>query len=197
MGKITVRRKGFVARARKKQWVVHRKGKRIIARRRKKTWRVSGTVYKKEDIGVPGKGKKLIKVRKGLMTKYAIEGGFIKPGQRIKDIPDSKIDDFALYLAERVGPAKAQKMFRAQMIFRKRTDGAFYYKMKKAHDTITKKYESELAPKEAIRKWKKMPSAVRKRKMPERKGRPGYKKVKRYIIRNGKRILTTMWVKVK
>ena len=50
MGKITVRRKGFVARARKKQWVVHRKGKRIIAKRRKKTWRVSGTVYKKEDI---------------------------------------------------------------------------------------------------------------------------------------------------
>ena len=195
MAKLTVRRKGFTARARKKQWVVHRKGKRIIARRKKKAWRVGPAIYKIKDIGAPGRGKKRIKLRKGLMTKYAIEGGFIEPGQQIKHIPDSKIDDFALYLARRVGPARAQKMFRAQMILRKRTDGAFYYKMKKGHDTITAKYESELAPKEAIRKWKSMPSAVRKRKMPSRKGRPGYKKVKRYIIRNGKRILTTMWVK--
>lgn len=195
MAKLTVRRKGFTARARKKQWVVHRKGKRIIARRKKKAWRVSPATYKIKDIGAPGRGKIKIKVREGLMTKYAIEGGFIRPGQQIKHIPDSKMDDFALYLAKRVGPAKAQKMFRVQMIYRKRTDGAFYYKMKKAHDTITEKYESELAPKEAIRKWKSMPSAVRKRKMPERKGRPGYKKVKRYIIRNSKKILTTMWVK--
>lgn len=47
----------------------------------------------------------------------------------------------------------------------------------------------------ARRAWMKKSSVSRKRAMPERKGRKGYKRVTRYITRKGKRIRTHQWVK--
>ena len=43
--------------------------------------------------------------------------------------------------------------------------------------------------------WRKLPSSVRKRKMPSRKGRPGYVRKAIKVRRNGKVITTHVWVR--
>jgi len=160
MGKrfLVVRRRGYY----RGPYTYRRKGKLIRVRGHY----VPPTTFRIPDRGAPGRGPKLIKVRKGAMTKKAIELGYIEEGQRISDIPDSRIDDFALDLAKEVGPRRAFRMFLAQKVFRKRARDGFKDKMEIAMETIKKHYEKELAPKEAIRAWKQMPPEERSRRMP-------------------------------
>ena len=207
--KLVVHRKAYTrkaytrkAHARKGYWK-KQYGKRVyikpttVKKAHVKKTRVPASTFKIKDKGKVGRGKKLIKVRKGRMTYYAEKGGFIKKGEHVSSIPLNKMDDFARYLARKVGPATAQKMFRAQLIYRKRAPDHFAKKMRVAHNEITKKYESELAPKQAIRKWKSMSHKARAKAVPERKNKRKYRLVRKRIKRGGKTVLTHVWIKRK
>ena len=168
MAKLRVHRRAYRRRAHNRRAYTKRfHGKLIhIPATHVKATRVGSSTYSIQDRGAPGRGKRLIKLRKGSMTHWAEKGHFIKKGGRISDIPDSRMDNFALYLARKVGAARAQKMFRAQIILRKRSRNGFKDKMQIAHDTITKKYEKELAPIAAIQAWHRMSPRERARRMP-------------------------------
>jgi hypothetical protein len=129
--------------------------------------------YMRKDVGKPGKGRKVISLREGAMTRWAVRLGYIKKDERISDIPLSRIDDFALDLAEAVGPRRAYRMFHAQVVLRQnmrdKASVQFRRKMERARDAIADKYESELAPVEAISAWKSMSPRERARRMPNRK----------------------------
>jgi hypothetical protein len=98
MRKITVHRKGYV---------------------RSDGTRVAPTVFQIEDRGAKGKGEEVIHVKRGKMTDYAIRLRYISPGQRISDIPNDRIDDFARELASLVGVRSALGMFQSQITFRR------------------------------------------------------------------------------
>ena len=165
--RIRVRRKGFTATRKKQTWRIKRGGKVIIAKAKKKSWRVSPTVFLTKDRGAPGRGKKVVKkLRKGEMTKWAIKLGYIKEGQRVSDIPYSKIEDFAIDLAKRVGARRAWGMFRVQVLFRKRERNGFKKKMQRGADAIAEAFPEALTPKAAIRKWKQMSPRERAKRMP-------------------------------
>jgi hypothetical protein len=71
--------------------------------------------YYRKDLGKPGKGKKLpIKLKPGLMTKIANEMGY----ERVTDIPDSKIDEYARRLVEAYGAKRAFGMAHIQAVYR-------------------------------------------------------------------------------
>jgi len=165
--RLRVHRRGFIAHRRKKTWVIHRGGKRIIARARKYRWRVGSATYLTKDRGAPGRGKKVApKLHKGEMTRWAIKLGYIKEGQRVSDIPMSKIDDFAVDLAKRVGARKAFGMFHIQYVFRKRERSLFKEKMRRGAEAIARAFPDELTPRKAIRAWKRMSPIERAKRMP-------------------------------
>lgn len=115
MGKIRVHRKGYT---------------------RKDGIRVKPTYFLIKDRGKKGHGPKLIKVKKGTMTAYAIRLGYINPGERISDINLDKIDNFARGLTQLIGKKSALGMFRAQLVFRKRQRNGFKNKMEAAYNVI-------------------------------------------------------------
>ncbi len=113
---------------------VHRKGYT-----RKDGTRVKPTTFLIKDRGRKGHGPKLIQVKKGAMTTYALRLGYIHPGQRISDINLDQIDNFARDLAESVGKKSALGMFRAQLTFRKyQHKSPFKNKMEAAYNAIRK-----------------------------------------------------------
>ena len=90
---------------------------------RRKGFDVPAVTFTIKDRGAPGRGEKIIpKLRRGAMTRAAVDLGFIKKGQKVTDIPNSRMDDFGRALAKRVGDTRAFRMFQAQIVFRKRTD---------------------------------------------------------------------------
>ena len=62
---------------------------------------------------------------------------------------------------------------------------------------LISKEELDKKIKKAREVWIKMESSKRKRVMPERKGKKGYKKVLKIIERKGKKIKTHIWIKTK
>jgi hypothetical protein len=77
-----------------------------------------------QDIGRPGRGPDTIKLRReGFMTSFAKHRGFLKQGQKVTDMPDVRIKQMAIALAEVIGPRKALGMFSAQVNFRTRARG--------------------------------------------------------------------------
>ena len=161
-GLLKVHRRGYYRRA----YDYVRDGKRIHVR----DHYVRATDYYIRDRGKPGKGPKLIKVTPGKMTEWAVKLGYIREGQCIDDIPLSKIDDFALDLAKAVGPARAWRMFHAQVVFRKNATEPnvvrFRRKMERARDAIAKAYPKALTPREAIEAWRRMSPIERAMRMP-------------------------------
>ncbi|RLI31664.1 hypothetical protein DRO56_04895 [Candidatus Bathyarchaeota archaeon] len=161
-GLIKVHRRGYYRRA----YDYVRDGKRIHVRGHY----VRATDYYIRDRGKPGKGPKLIKVTPGKMTEWAVKLGYIREGQHIDDIPLSKIDDFALDLAKAVGPARAWRMFHAQIIYRKNATEPnvvrFRRKMERARDAIARAYPEALTPREAIEAWRRMSPIERAMRMP-------------------------------
>ena len=153
-----------------KTYTIVRNGRVIVVHRPAQVVHRRGYTYYRRDVGRPGRGKKVIRLRPGAMTKWAVRLGYINEGQRIDDIPLSRIDDFALDLAEAVGPRRAWRMFHAQIVLRKnRTEPEivqFRRKMEKARDAIAAAYESELAPREAIAAWKRMSPVERAMRIP-------------------------------
>ena len=113
--RLTIRRKAF----RVGPTTIERDGVTI----RRKGFDVPAVTFTIKDRGAPGRGKDIIpKGRRGAMTKAAIDLGFIKKGQKVTDIPNSRMDDFGRALAKKVGATRAFRMFQAQIVFRKRTD---------------------------------------------------------------------------
>jgi len=173
--------------------------------------------YEREDVGAPGRGKKILPSTKKTMemTMYAIELGFITEDQKIKDIPNSKIDEFALGLANELqkpyknerGKRKAVRravgMFQKQANIRKgrkeKNESDFRTKMQLGANAIRKQYHMLLTPVEAIKKWKGMIPQARKKVMPERKGKKGYKPVKEKRVhpKTGTVFQTTVWKKIR
>lgn len=140
--------------------IIHRKGFTVPRTRFKRdgttidreAFRVPPTTFRIEDKGAPGRGKPIIpKLRKGAMTRAAIRGGFIEKGQKITDIPDSRIDNFARFLVRQEGAKTAFGMFHAQVIFRKRQRSPAARKFAIGRDTIAREFADELKPTEAIR----------------------------------------------
>lgn len=140
--------------------IIHRKGFTVPRTRFKRdgttidreAFRVPPTTFKIEDRGAPGRGKPIIPpLRKGVMTRAAINGGFIRKGQKVTDIPLNRMDDFARFLARREGAEKAFGMFQAQVVFRRRERGIARKKFEVGRDTIAREFGDELKPTEAIR----------------------------------------------
>ena len=125
-----------------------------------------GYTYTRKRVVPLPRGKRVVgELRKGKMTDYAVELGYIKEGQRVSDIPANRIGDFAKDLADRVGARKALRMFSVQKTFRRRQPDHFKNKVDIAIDAIQKKYAGtgKLAPREAIRRWKSMSHRARVR----------------------------------
>lgn len=92
--------------------LVHRRG--YVARRGKTEYRVRPTTYRKKDIGAPGKGPKVIKIKR--------KGALIAVGYSVHAPED--VRRRALRKAvEKYGPTSVYRMLLAQAVFRKRTDG--------------------------------------------------------------------------
>ena len=101
-----------VARRRKRTWVIHRKGKRIIAHARKKSWS-----YLRKDIGKPGKGNKVVKIKRpGLLNSIAME----KFGKRFSELNAKQIESVIRTLKRR-GYTEKQiiGMMQVQVLYRK------------------------------------------------------------------------------
>lgn len=86
--------------------------------------RIAATSFLIEDRGRPGRGPETIEIqREGFMTSFARRQGILD-GRKITELPDSQIERLALAMAKSIGPAKAQRMFQAQISFRARAKGA-------------------------------------------------------------------------
>lgn len=124
---------------------IRRKGHRRRGYRRQSGVYVSptdvpGVIFRARDRGAPGRGPKVItKLKKGAMTKQAIELGYIGEGQRVGDIPKGRMDEFAVDLAKSVGVTRAQRMVNALLVFRKRTPDGFKDKLLVIKDTLARK----------------------------------------------------------
>jgi len=108
-----VRKIRVVARRKKKTWVIHRNGKRIIAHARKKSWS-----YLRVDKGKPGKGKKVVKIKRpGLINSIALK----KFGKRFTELNKEQMKE-VLETLKRRGYTEKQVigMMQAQILFRKR-----------------------------------------------------------------------------
>lgn len=109
MAKLVVHRRAYKRRAYKKKT-----GTTVPATRVRKT------TYLREDIGLPGRGPKVIPVlHKGGMNAIAKEMGYTSSAS----IPKSKIPLFARKLIKHNGEKKAKGMAQAQATFRKRERG--------------------------------------------------------------------------
>lgn len=124
--------------------LIRRRGYRRKGYRRKDGVYVSpadvpGVLFRARDRGAPGRGRRVITgLKKGAMTKQAINLGYITEDQRVGDIPKGKMDDFALDLAKEVGRTRALRMVNAQLIFRKRSPDGFKEKILVAKTTLQK-----------------------------------------------------------
>ena len=129
---IMARKIRVVARRRKKTWVIHRRGKRIIAHARKMTW-----TYYRKDVGAPGKGRKIIKIkREGLLNSIAME----KFGKRFTELNSKQIEE-VLRTLKRRGYSERQVlgMLQAQVVFRKRMRNGVKRKFELAREIAARK----------------------------------------------------------
>lgn len=110
---------------------VHRKG----YRRRDGTY-VRPATFKIRDRGRRGRGKKVIEVRKGIMKRWAVKFGYIRPDQKVGDIPAGQMDNFARELAVHIGEREARGMFQSQLTLRKRQPNGFKGKMRTAVNAL-------------------------------------------------------------
>lgn len=144
---------------RRRRLVVERKGFGVPATTfqrdgvtvRRDPYRVPPTRFTIEDRGAPGRGEAVIPpLKKGIMTKAAVEGRYIRQGQKVTDIPLHRMDDFGRYLARRYGAKRALGMLQAQVVFRRR-DPEAARKFVIARDAIASAFGEQLKPREAIR----------------------------------------------
>ena len=146
--KLTVRRKGY----RRKGY--YRKDGTYV-----RPARVSPSTFKIADRGAPGRGKKVFKVKKGLLTRLGYHVSL--PARRRRAIL-KKADK--LY-----GSVRLWRMLNAQHIYRKRTDGIgkiFASDRDWVKKNLINTREARSMTRPAVQKWKSMSPTARKRAMP-------------------------------
>ena len=152
---ILVRVKPTTFRLPAKTYKIRRKGKVITVHRKAKVVKRKGYTYKRKDVGKPGKGPKLIKIKKGKLVKYGYSTK--KPASARRRALAKAVKAY--------GAATVWRMLHAQVILRKRTQKKVRRKFEVDRDWVAKKYGGPV-PKKAIRAWKRMPPAERARRMP-------------------------------
>jgi len=90
-----------------------------------------GYVYKRKDVGKPGKGPKLIPIEKGKLKKF---GYSTKKSARARHAALNKA-------VKEYGALSVYRMLNAQVIFRKRTQPEAREVFKADRDWIAKKYK--------------------------------------------------------
>ena len=121
----------IVVKRRKKTWVINRKGKKIIAHARKKSW-----VVERKDVGKPGRGKKIIKIKRpGLLNSISME----KFGKKFTDLNRKQMKAVLMELKRR-GYTERQMlgMMQSQVVFRKRTQKKIRRKFEIAREIVAK-----------------------------------------------------------
>ena len=153
--KIRVTRKGYY----RKGFYIHRNGKRIYI---PPTY-IPPSTYYIPDRGAPGKGKQVIPpLKKGKMNRIAKKMGY----ERVTDIPDTKLKEYAKRLVNAYGAKRAFGMTHAQVVLRKRTQPQHRKKFEKIEHHIAEMYGHRLTPKSAIHAWESMSPAARAKAMP-------------------------------
>jgi hypothetical protein len=160
--KLKVEIKPTIAKAQTMEWEVHKKGKTFTARRKKMTWNVKRKTQYRPDIGLKGRGKKVITIkRKGALKKHGY-GVHFPETQRRK----------ALRSAEKeFGAPSVFKMLQAQTVFRKHTDGAlpkFVADREYVKKELMTEAEKLAMTKPARKEWMAMSPEARAKAMPER-----------------------------
>lgn len=148
MSRLTVRRKAYHRKAYTRKGGVHVKATRVPA-----------TTFSIKDVGSKGRGKKLIKVRKGLLTSL---GYHIHESTSQRRTALRKAD-------KKYGSVRLWKMLNAQAVFRKRTDGigsTFKQDRDWVMRNLISKSEAQSMTRPAVKKWKKMTHTQRARAMP-------------------------------
>lgn len=144
----------------RKKLTIHRKGYTRKAYTRKDGTRVKAThvpptTFKRKDVGAPGRGKKVIKVEPGKLTKYGYSTS--KSAKERRRALKKAINAY--------GSTAVWRMLNAQVIFRKRTDGN-KKKFEADRDWVKEQYNPRLKPTKAIKKWKGMSPRERAKRMP-------------------------------
>jgi hypothetical protein len=97
---------------------------------------VKGSRFEIRDVGAPGRGPKLIKIKRpNLMTREARSIGLLKEGERIGDLSHSEIETLADHLRRKYGERRARGMFASQLGFRKRQADGFKSLMRHGFDS--------------------------------------------------------------
>ena len=153
--------------SKKRTLTVHRRGYYRREYIRKDGVKVSAcyvppATFKIKDRGAPGRGKKVIPIKGKMVTKSGKEYHTSLPAKQRHAI--------LRQLVKEHGVSKVWHRLHAMVIMRKRTGGKAAEIFRRDRDWVAKTFGTkELTPKAAIRKWKSLPSSVRKRLMPERK----------------------------
>jgi hypothetical protein len=144
--KLTVHRKAYTRKAYTRASGVHVKAARVPA-----------TTLEIEDRGAVGRGKKLFKVHKGLLTKY---------GYHVAN-PENRRHDALKKADKQYGSVKLWRMLNAQVLFRKREPSDAAATFRQDRDWIKKnlinRKEAASMTKPAVRKWEHMSHAARVR----------------------------------
>jgi hypothetical protein len=124
--------------------------------------RVPASTFKIKDVGAKGRGKKLFKVKKGLLTKY---GYHVDKSAKARHMALKKAD-------KAYGSVRLWRMLNAQALFRKRTNGLgkmFTTDRNWVKRELVNKKEARSMTAPAVKKWESLPHSVRARLMPSRK----------------------------
>lgn len=126
---------------------------------RKSGTEVSGTyvppaTFKIRDVGLPGRGKKIFTVKKGLLTSL---------GYHIHESPEKR--RMALKRADKkYGSVRLWRMLNAQVLFRKRTDGighTFRQDRDWVMENLINPREARTMTAPAVRAWESMSHRAR------------------------------------
>jgi hypothetical protein len=140
MAKLTVHRKGYHRKAYTRKGGIHVKAAHVPP-----------STFEITDRGLPGRGKKLISVKPGLLKKYGYSTHI-----------SAKARHKALEKADKAyGSTRLWKMLNAQVVYRKREPGHAEEVFKTDRDWVMRnkmnKQERRAMTSKAVKKWEKMP----------------------------------------
>jgi hypothetical protein len=163
MGEITVSRRGYKARRRKKEWKIRRDGKVITAHARKEEWTVRPATYERVDIGAPGRGPRKIPISDGQLRRFGYT----------LDKPEGERRAALRRAVEEYGPEKVWHRLQALINLREEAgipgpkprpeEKENWEKLRADRDWVKEAFNPDLTPRAAIEKWKSMSHEERAR----------------------------------
>jgi hypothetical protein len=145
--RLRVHRKGYY----RGPYVMYRRGRPVRVRRHY----VPPTSFHIRDVGKPGRGKPVIKIKPGLLSKHGYSTKL--PEAERREALDRAVREY--------GAARVWRMLHAQVILRKRTQPETREKFVRDRNYIRDRYGGPV-PREAIRAWVRMSPRERVRRMP-------------------------------